>query len=646
MGYEEPTPIQGEVIPFVLEGKDCLAQAPTGTGKTCAFGLPILNMIDTQSPYVQALILAPTRELAMQIEAELKKIGSKMVGLRILSIYGGQNIERQLAGLRRKPQIVVGTTGRVMDHLRRKTLKIKNTSIIVLDEADEMLNMGFREDIDTILTEMPFKAQTLLFSATMPPEIMTISKSYQVEPTMVKTTCEGMDLPPITQYSLKLKEGNKLDALQRIIADEGYKTVLIFCNTKRKTDELDDKLAELNYLSMSLHGDMRQRERDKVMRAFRLKAINILVATDIAARGIDVSGVEAIFNYDIPLDEEYYIHRIGRTARAKREGVAYSFATEKDTKRLRDCERAIKDKMIPYTLKGITEEKKGKKGSEGIYTKPSIRFFINIGEKDGIDQVKMVELITSRTTVSPEDIFDIKILDIFSFVEVDASVSEDLLSLAGVKYAKRKLAIEVASGRTGKPSSRGGEKSGKRDRFSDNEKPKSSKRDEFSKSKYSDKKKENSSDKKDYDKKPYSKSNNKSKDFSKPKNDKFDNGERKFSDRGDRNFDNRDKKFSDNGGKKFDNRDKKFSDNGGKKFDNRDKKFSDNGGKKFDNRDKKFSDNGGKKFDSGKKYDDKKPKSSKPDSNKKYDKKPKSFNKQSSAPKGSVRGFDTPKRKK
>ncbi|MDD4839919.1 MAG: DEAD/DEAH box helicase [Clostridia bacterium] len=441
MGFTEPTPIQSEIIPHILNGKDCLAQAPTGTGKTCAFGVPIVNMADVNDPLVQAVILCPTRELAMQTETELKKLATHLTGLRILAVYGGQPIERQLAGLRKKPQIIVGTPGRVIDHLRRRTLKLHGTKMFVLDEADEMLNMGFKEDIDSILGQMPGRVQSMLFSATMPKEILEISTAYQKDPVSIKTTIEGESMPPIVQYYVKLKETTKYEALKRIIKEQDFKFVLVFTNTKHKAAELDEQLDADGFLSASLHGDLRQRVRDTVMRSYRDKKINILVATDVAARGIDVDNIEAIFNYDVPLDEEYYIHRIGRTARANRTGIAYSFVTSRDIHKLNFYEKLTGSPIKELKLEGLSEEKLNKSRRKEDTGK---KFFLNVGAKDDLTEGKMIQYIISNTTIKSEDIEEVKILDIFSFVTVRKEIADELLTLSGGKFANRRLAVETS----------------------------------------------------------------------------------------------------------------------------------------------------------------------------------------------------------
>ncbi|MEG2158254.1 MAG: DEAD/DEAH box helicase, partial [Clostridia bacterium] len=427
----------------MLAGNDCLAQAPTGTGKTAAFGIPVINMIEDGVQGVQAVILCPTRELVLQLEKELKKISAHLPQIKVLSIYGGENMMRQLAGIRKNPQIVIGTTGRVMDHLRRKTLKLSTTKVIVLDEADEMLNMGFREDIDTVLASMPAERRTLMFSATMPKEILQISRQYQTNPVMVKTTIKGSDLPTISQKVVYVAEKEKYNALKEILTTEKLTNVIVFCNTRRKVDLLNTQLNEDFFVSLALHGELQQRQRDKVMRAFRGREANILVATDVAARGIDVEDVQAIFNYDMPLDDEYYIHRIGRTARATKSGVSYSFATRADSQRVRDCERIAHSVMETITLTNVVTESRPSTVT-GLGA-DSTRFFLTVGEKDFVTRDKLITFISSKTSIKAEEIFEVKIMELFSFVEVASSKKTDMLTLNGEKAFKRTLAVEEAS---------------------------------------------------------------------------------------------------------------------------------------------------------------------------------------------------------
>ncbi len=339
MGFEEATPIQSKTIPIILEGKDLTAQAPTGTGKTCAFGIPLIERVDKSDDNIQVLIICPTRELVIQVADELGEVAKFKKNIRIVPIYGGQQIERQIMLLKKKPQIVVATPGRMMDHMRRKTAKIDKLRAIVLDECDEMLNMGFREDIDEILLSVPKERQTILYSATLSKEIMNITKLYQKDAEFVRVTHKELTVPTIVQYYVEVKNKNKIDVLTRIIDANNYKLCLVFCNTKKMVDELTSDLNTRGYGAEALHGDMRQMQRDRVMSRYRKGLVEILVATDVAARGIDVDDIEVVFNFDIPSDEEYYVHRIGRTGRANRTGIAYTFVAGKEIYKLKDIMR-------------------------------------------------------------------------------------------------------------------------------------------------------------------------------------------------------------------------------------------------------------------------------------------------------------------
>ncbi len=347
MGFEEATPIQSQAIGHILQGKDVLGQAQTGTGKTCAFGIPAIDMMDSSSSGVKVLVICPTRELAIQMTQELKNVAKYKRGVKILPIYGGQPIERQIMALKKKPNIVIGTPGRVMDHLRRRTLKLDAVRTVVLDEADEMLNMGFREDIDTILETVPEKRQTLLFSATIPKEIMDLRSKYQKKPILVKATHKELTVPSIEQYYIEVNESNKAETLSRIMDVNRVNLALVFCNTKKKVDELAYNMQSRGYNAEGLHGDMKQIQRDKVMNRFRKGKLDILIATDVAARGIDVDDVEMVFNFDIPNDVEYYVHRIGRTGRAGRKGKSYTFVSGREIYKLRDIQRYTKSKIVP-----------------------------------------------------------------------------------------------------------------------------------------------------------------------------------------------------------------------------------------------------------------------------------------------------------
>jgi ATP-dependent RNA helicase DeaD len=344
MGFEEPTPIQSQSIPYLMEGKDVIGQAQTGTGKTAAFGIPALEMLDVKSKKVQVVVLCPTRELANQVAEEMSNL-AKYQNTKMLPVYGGQPIDRQIKALRRGVHIVIGTPGRVLDHIQRKTLKLDGVKMLVLDEADEMLDMGFREDIEFILSRVPAQKQTVLFSATMPQPIIKLTKKYQQNPQMVKTVHKELTVPQIEQFYFEVKNNAKTEVLCRLIDIYNFKSSLVFCNTKKNVDKQVETLKARGYLVDGLHGDMRQAQRERVMSNFRKGEIETLVATDVAARGIDVENIEAVFNYDIPQDEESYVHRIGRTGRAGKEGVAITFASGKDIRKIKNIQKHTKAKI-------------------------------------------------------------------------------------------------------------------------------------------------------------------------------------------------------------------------------------------------------------------------------------------------------------
>ena len=355
MGFEEMTPIQTGAIPVVLEGKDIIGQAQTGTGKTAAFGIPMLQNINPKSRALQGLILCPTRELAIQVAEEIRKLAAFLSGIRVLPIYGGQDISKQIRSLKGGVQIVIGTPGRVMDHMRRHTLKVDTVKMIALDEADEMLNMGFREDIELILNELPEERQTLLFSATMPKPIMDIAKKYQKDATLIKVVKKELTVPKIEQYYYEVRPKNKLEVLTRLLDMYDPKLSLVFCNTKKQVDELVSALQLRGYFAEGLHGDLKQQQRDRVMASFRGGKTDILVATDVAARGIDVDDVEAVFNFDVPQDEEYYVHRIGRTGRAGRTGMAHTLVVGREIYKLKDIMRYCKTKIYVRPVPSIND---------------------------------------------------------------------------------------------------------------------------------------------------------------------------------------------------------------------------------------------------------------------------------------------------
>lgn len=513
MGFEEATPIQTKAIPPIFQGKDIIGQAQTGTGKTCAFGIPAIEMLDPGVTGVQVLVLCPTRELAIQVSEELKNVSRFKKGVKVLPIYGGQSIDRQILALKSKPQIIIGTPGRVMDHMRRHTLKLANLRMIILDEADEMLNMGFREDIDTILKEIPEDRQTLLFSATMPREIMDLTRLYQKDPELIKTVHKELTIPNIEQYYLEVRESSKLELLCRLIDAKNIKLGMVFCNTKKRVDELTSALQTRGYSAEALHGDMKQTERDRVMNKFRKGLIEILVATDVAARGIDVNNIEAVFNYDIPNDEEYYVHRIGRTGRAGKTGVSYSFVFGRDIYKIKDIQRYTKSEILPMkppTISDVEEVKlegavrqvldlleSGKSYNKyhGVietilaesadatsldvaavlfslafeeldarsyehsdldedhnrYRKDGmVRLFFNVGALDHVQPKNIVQSIASKSSLPGKLIGEIDIHKNFTFVEIPAEYADDVLdSMRNFTHRGRKVLIEKASKRQG-----------------------------------------------------------------------------------------------------------------------------------------------------------------------------------------------------
>lgn len=500
MGFEEATPIQSQAIPVILEGKDIIGQSQTGTGKTAAFGIPLLERINPEDRRLQALILCPTRELAIQVSEEFRKLLKYKDNIRVLPIYGGQPIDRQIAALRKGTQVVIGTPGRVMDHMRRRTIKAETVQMMVLDEADEMLDMGFREDIETILVKIPEEHQTLLFSATLSPEILDVTKRFQKNPEFIKIVRKELTVPNIEQYYFDVKEKTKLDALCRIIDVYDPKLAMVFCNTKKRVDDLVEMLQGRGYFAEGLHGDLKQAQRDKVMQKFRNGTIEILVATDVAARGIDVDDIDVVFNYDVPQDEEYYVHRIGRTGRAGKAGKAFTFCVGKEIYKLRDIMRYTKTKIQQQKLPTLSDVEEMKtniylekiKGiiEEGHLTKyihlvdrlmeedytsidiaaallkdhlsdvnaddidalddinlggtelyggegeKMVRLFINAGKKSKIRAKDIVGAIANEAGIPGKTLGEIAIFDEYTFVDVPNEFVRDILH--GMKHAKIK----------------------------------------------------------------------------------------------------------------------------------------------------------------------------------------------------------------
>jgi ATP-dependent RNA helicase DeaD len=342
MGFQEPSTVQAKTIPLMMNGQDINAIAPTGTGKTCAFGIPMLEYVQLKDSRIQEVVLAPTRELALQIGEELTKLAKFIDGVRIAVIYGGQSISRQITALKRRPQIVIATPGRMLDHMQRGNIRLNAVHTMVLDEADEMLNMGFVKDVTKIIEATPPDRQLVLFSATTNQDVLTIAWKYQHEPVEITVEATKADRPQITQYVISTEQDQKTDHLLYLLDADVYQRIMIFCNTKFMTDKLTSRLVKEGYNAQCLHGDIPQSKRNVVMNDFKRGKFPILVSTDVAARGIDVDDVEAVINYDLPNENEYYLHRIGRTGRAHKHGVSFSLVTFRESVRM--------DEILKYML--------------------------------------------------------------------------------------------------------------------------------------------------------------------------------------------------------------------------------------------------------------------------------------------------------
>ena len=508
MGFEEASPIQAKAIPAMISGIDLIGQAQTGTGKTAAFGIPILEKVDPKLKKLQAIVLCPTRELAIQVADEIRNLSRYMHGIKVLPIYGGQDIVKQIRSLKSGTQIIIGTPGRVMDHMRRKTMKLDFVHKVVLDEADEMLNMGFREDIEFVLSGVPEERQTVLFSATMPKPIMEITKKFQNNAKVIKVTKKELTVPNIEQYYYDVKPKKKEEVLSRLLDIYSPRLSVVFCNTKKQVDLLVNALLGRGYFAAGLHGDMKQEQRDRVMQGFRTGKTEILVATDVAARGIDVDEVEAVFNYDLPQDDEYYVHRIGRTGRAGREGRAFSFVSGKEVYKLKEIQRYCKTKiyaqkvpslndvantkmenilddvervieqedldmminaieervnnseftamdMAAAFLKiccGMTEDNKNTEendwefGDTGAGEDGMVRLFINIGKKQRVRPGDILGAIAGESGMDGKLIGTIDMYDKYTFVEVPREYAREVLNaMKNVKIKGKTVAVEPAN---------------------------------------------------------------------------------------------------------------------------------------------------------------------------------------------------------
>ena len=367
MGFQEPSTVQARTIPLMMSGADINAIAPTGTGKTCAFGIPMLEYVQLKDSRVQEIVLAPTRELALQIGEELTRLAHFIQGVRIAVIYGGQSISRQITALKRKPQIVIATPGRLLDHMQRGNISLAAVHTMVLDEADEMLNMGFVKDVTKIIESTPPDRQLVLFSATTNQDVLTIAWKYQHEPVEITVEATKKDRPQITQYVISTEQDQKTDHLFYLLDADVYHRVMIFCNTKFMTDKLTSRLRKEGYEAECLHGDIPQSKRNEVMRDFKRGKFPILVSTDVAARGIDVDDVEAVINYDLPNENEYYLHRIGRTGRAHKHGVSFSLVTFRESVRMDEILKYMLTVPTPLTFAdGVLRTKDGEPFFENI----------------------------------------------------------------------------------------------------------------------------------------------------------------------------------------------------------------------------------------------------------------------------------------
>jgi len=508
MGFEEPTPIQALAIPLVQAGRDVTAQAQTGTGKTSAFGIPVIENIDASQRVVQAIVLCPTRELAIQIAEEFSHLLAYLPKISVLPVYGGQPIERQLKALTNGVHIVIGTPGRVMDHLKRRTLSLDNVSMVVLDEADQMLDMGFRDDIELILKRVPQRRQTLLFSATLPRPIIEISKRFQNHPEFVRVEYQELTVPAIEESYIEVRDRDKLDSLCRVIDVVDPQLAIIFCNTKRGAEDLAGRIRARGYRAEELHGDMKQSQRDRVMGGFRKGSIDILIATDVAARGIDVEDVDMVINYDVPQDVDYYIHRIGRTGRAGKSGRAITFVTPRDFTKLREIQKYIKvqiprkplptaDDVVEQKTKTILEEVREtiqnggtepyariveqesggdlttleiaaallkmrlEQGSESRTERTTpvdfgdtgaeagmVRFFLGLGRDHKVAPKDIVGAIAGETGIPGKYIGAIRILDTYSFVEVPREYAGEVYTIMKERTIRgQPTSIEPAQGR-------------------------------------------------------------------------------------------------------------------------------------------------------------------------------------------------------
>ena len=458
MGFEETSPIQTQAIPAVLEGIDVIGQAQTGTGKTAAYSIPMLQKINPDVKKPQAIVLCPTRELAVQVAEEIRKLAKYMSDIKVLPVYGGQEIVRQIKSLKAGVQIIVGTPGRVMDHMRRKTVKFDSVSMVILDEADEMLDMGFREDMETILTETPEERQTVLFSATMPKPIMEIARKFQKDAKIIKVVRKELTVSNIDQFYYEVRPKNKTEILSRLIDIYNPKLSVVFCNTKRQVDELISELKGRGYFADGIHGDMKQQQRDRVMDDFRSGKTEILIATDVAARGIDVDGVDIVFNYDLPQDEEYYVKntkmdgifdKIKEMIEADEHRAMLDMVEEhvnQEDYTSMDMAAALLKMIVGDTLDRV-DEVESFHFDENADTSRMVRLFINVGKKDKITPANILGAIAGESGMPGRLVGAIDMMDNYTFVDVPAKHAEAVLAAMNdnVLIKGRKVNVEKAN---------------------------------------------------------------------------------------------------------------------------------------------------------------------------------------------------------
>jgi ATP-dependent RNA helicase DeaD len=456
LGYEEPTPIQEQAIPALLEGRDVIGQAQTGTGKTAAFGLPLLEFVDPDDPEVQALVLTPTRELCIQVTQALRAYGERR-GISVVAVFGGAPIRDQMSRVKENAQVVVGTVGRVMDLMGRHALVVTSARYVVLDEADEMLDLGFFEDVETILSRCPSGRQTALFSATIPPEIKRLAEQGMYDPVTIKVKAATLTIDTVDQFFVEVSDRDKQEKLVEVVKAERPDQAIIFVRTKIGADRLSRRLNDAGVRVKALHGDMSQGQRDGVMLAFKGERERLLVATDVAARGLDISGVTHVINYDVPNSPDIYVHRIGRTGRVGRSGRAITFITPKQRRDLQAIERHAKTEVGPWSPDGGEEPKRERKPREREtrrprHTKPRrkpegarTKLIVKAGLKQGLEPADVIGAIVDHSHLEGEDISNVRLLDRFSFVEVPASRAEEVASTVSGKTVRGiPLKLEVA----------------------------------------------------------------------------------------------------------------------------------------------------------------------------------------------------------